>query len=390
MISFVKHSFEGTISNRGGHPFSHRGKASKRRGPGGLCCRVLAAMRAGSRRSGMAPTLEAWARGLLLLVLEACCAVSWYVQEGFGWLVQRFPRLSLGHGMLRRQGYKAAQSAAKAYTQLTWARVGALTTLLVVLLFTIDMSLGHLVAFRIIYTLPIWLAARLGGAGSGVYAMALVGILCSLTDPIFQAPHDDSAVANFAVRWAGLGAFLITVLHIEAALKLAREQAEHDSLTGLANRHTIERLAERALGESSLGMAHLAVADCDRFKALNDAFGHAFGDHVLRVLARQLEAVTRGAGTVARVGGDEFVVLFQGIELDRAQELMARANARFSLILSALDCPARVSYGLATCGPDGATYPELYRRADERMYANKRARHAGRAAIEVGHLSKAV
>jgi diguanylate cyclase (GGDEF)-like protein len=104
-----------------------------------------------------------------------------------------------------------------------------------------------------------------------------------------------------------------------------RHQALHDALTGLPNRvlalDRVEQMLARARRQE-LPMAALYV-DIDGFKHVNDSFGHAAGDQLLRIVARRLESVVREGDTAARLGGDEFVVLVEGATLDSGPELVA-------------------------------------------------------------------
>jgi len=102
--------------------------------------------------------------------------------------------------------------------------------------------------------------------------------------------------------------------------------AQHDPLTGLLNRRGFEARLELAVGSASAGRS-LAIAylDLDRFKPVNDMFGHAAGDHVLREVAERLQTHIRHPHTLARMGGDEFVVLFVGISLPEAHQLCVEA-----------------------------------------------------------------
>ena len=275
---------------------------------------------------------------------------------------------------IRRKTWQIGHIASDAYTSMTWARVALATVMLLAVIFTLDLWTGQVVAYRLIYVLPIWLAARLGGTGAGVFAMVLVGSLGSVTDAQFGTDSANQAM-NFFVRWIGLGGILITILHIESALKLAIEQATHDPLTGLANRHTIQGVAEQVLlrSKDQLGSIHVAIVDCDNFKKLNDANGHAFGDHALKVLARRLEWATKETGSVARLGGDEFLVIFEGVSRSEAKTTLEKANNGYRKIMASLGAKASMSYGLATYAEDGETLSELCRIADERMYDSKRA-----------------
>jgi diguanylate cyclase (GGDEF)-like protein len=104
-----------------------------------------------------------------------------------------------------------------------------------------------------------------------------------------------------------------------------RHQAMHDALTGLPNRllaiDRVEQMLARARRQQ-LPVAALYV-DIDGFKAVNDTFGHAAGDELLRIVGQRLESVVRGGDTAARLAGDEFVVLVEGSTLDAGPELVA-------------------------------------------------------------------
>ena len=105
-----------------------------------------------------------------------------------------------------------------------------------------------------------------------------------------------------------------------------RELAFYDPLTGLANRRLLDdRLAQLLLQLQRSGhYAAIMVFDLDRFKALNDAHGHAAGDHLLRDVARRIQHGVRASDTVARFGGDEFVILLSDLGADEDQ---ARSSA---------------------------------------------------------------
>ncbi len=160
-----------------------------------------------------------------------------------------------------------------------------------------------------------------------------------------------------------------------------RHQARHDALTGLAN--PIE-LSERlvALLADQIPLA-VVFCDLDRFKEVNDTRGHVVGDVVLRLVAERLRASVRGEDVVARVGGDEFVVVAAGIGSEEALALLDRIDQAFSHPLAIEDARllVRASLGLAyePARPENAYAPEeraqeLLGSADREMYARKRSR----------------
>lgn len=162
---------------------------------------------------------------------------------------------------------------------------------------------------------------------------------------------------------------------LQGAKLVAEEQAFTDTLTGLRNRRAMDVVLERLLAtHERFGLMHL---DLDRFKAVNDTYGHAAGDEVLATVAQRLLAQTRVADTVARVGGDEFVLIFLGLEST------ARLSEVANRIIHCLELP--ISFGQAALGISasiGITATSKYdspdaeamqRDADNALYVSKRA-----------------
>lgn len=149
----------------------------------------------------------------------------------------------------------------------------------------------------------------------------------------------------------------------------------HDELTGLANRRLLEDRAERALAQSQRDRSpvSLVFVDLDGFKQVNDQFGHEVGDAVLEETARRLTERVRRADTVARVGGDEFVVLAPTTDAYGARVLKEALEACMAEPMSVNGVPLDVgaSFGEATYPDDGETFDELLRSADDRMYRAK-------------------
>lgn len=145
-----------------------------------------------------------------------------------------------------------------------------------------------------------------------------------------------------------------------------RRAAGTDPLTGLANRRTWETEASRSLAHALRTGEPLTVAviDLDDFKRTNDEQGHNAGDALLRTLAGRWSDELRLADSLARFGGDEFVLSLPGTDAGRAEDLLARLRAAH---------PAAWSAGTATARP-GDTLTELLARADAELYRDKRDR----------------
>lgn len=160
--------------------------------------------------------------------------------------------------------------------------------------------------------------------------------------------------------------------------ELAWHQANHDELTGLPNRRLLVEHARRLLSVAmrQRRQAAVLVLDLDGFKEVNDVFGHAYGDALLRRVALRLASVLREYDVAARTGGDEFVVLLPEIEeaavaLRVAEKLVVAA--REDLEAAGRSLRIHASVGVALFPDDGNDFEGLLARADAAMYAAKAA-----------------
>jgi diguanylate cyclase (GGDEF)-like protein/PAS domain S-box-containing protein len=180
------------------------------------------------------------------------------------------------------------------------------------------------------------------------------------------------------------GTWYATARDITDRLQLER-QALHDPLTRLPNRLLLMDRARQALARLHRGRSPVALLfiDLDRFKAVNDTLGHAAGDELLRLVASRLLDVLRDSDTVARFGGDEFVILAEDLDGD------AEAIAVAERVLHALEEPfevgdaeisIRASVGVAVAHDPAADADDLLREADMAMY---RAKGAGGHDLEL-------
>ncbi len=160
-----------------------------------------------------------------------------------------------------------------------------------------------------------------------------------------------------------------------SAMKLSR-QASHDALTGLANRSLLLARLTTSLASSSRRDFQLALMFCDldRFKMVNDSIGHAAGDQLLVEAAQRLSAVVRETDTVARLDGDEFVILCPNLP-DRAQAIALAERVRTSLstpyTIDGKEAFVGTSIGISFADESTTSGAELMREADVAMYRAK-------------------
>lgn len=214
------------------------------------------------------------------------------------------------------------------------------------------------------------------GAVATVHGMGPVALVTA--DPVEQAQLFQVFVA----------ALLLTCLPVAAELskrgrftrELARREqlmsyrASVDGLTGLFNRSAFQARAAELLAEAPLERHCLVAIDLDRFKDVNDRWGHHAGDMALTHLAAVLRAQLRTRDIVGRLGGDEFMLLLPDTDADEAQAICDRIRAalrRMSLTVDEkTEIMLSVSCGVAASRP-GRTYGELARQADRALYLAK-------------------
>lgn len=177
------------------------------------------------------------------------------------------------------------------------------------------------------------------------------------------------ALSGILLIAAGL-TLLLTVL--QELVQESRQDAHSDPLTGLPNRRALAGVFEvvRTRALKSGIPASIAILDIDHFKTFNDRWGHDTGDTVLRAVARCLEAAAPPNAVVARLGGEEFVVLMSGTPVQVARlacETMRVAVSQLNTGPSAVT----VSVGLSEIGPHAVELPEALRAADTALYRAK-------------------
>lgn len=185
----------------------------------------------------------------------------------------------------------------------------------------------------------------------------------------------------------GVGVLRELTANSEYVRRLERD-AHYDPLTGLPNRRLLAERAERALKWARRSRQPLGVAliDLDDFKLINDTFGHAAGDEVLCAAGARLARALRAGDFVARVGGDEFVLLLKETNGDFSfSSVVERIRRRIELPMKFHGNSIKVacSVGVAFCPTDGADLNTLLERADGAMYHQKARRRAWRAGASI-------
>jgi len=171
---------------------------------------------------------------------------------------------------------------------------------------------------------------------------------------------------------------------LEAATRQLRHLATHDALTGLPNRVLLDDRLTQAMAHADRDGRPFAlmVCDLDRFKLVNDSLGHGAGDELLQEVGRRLSGLVRSTDTVARMGGDEFVMLISSIQQpEDARGLAIRAVEvlQAPVRIAEIDVHTSPSIGIAFYPQDGKTIEALIAHADAAMYC---AKQRGRGCVQ--------
>jgi diguanylate cyclase len=216
-------------------------------------------------------------------------------------------------------------------------------------------------------------------AGGGMDTMSLAVSIGIVTILILAVTLSISALdAHFATRNAKLA------LELQGANDQLRTIALYDNLTGLPNRFLLEdRLRQAALHSDRTGKSFsLMFVDLDDFKPVNDSYGHAVGDELLRQVGTRLQDSLRKHDTVARTGGDEFVVVVSDVEDAKAATVIGEkilAELAKPVVVGSRTLEISCSIGISMYPADGKDIATLTANADVAMYhAKKSGKHAFR------------
>ena len=257
-----------------------------------------------------------------------------------------------------------------------WAGILAGAGLAVVLGYA-DYATGPEISFSIFYLVPISLTVWLSGRLAGLAVSLISAIIWMVADQASGQTYSHALVPywNAAVRF---GYFTLHTLLMSLLLaSLAREKikALFDALTGAANWRHFEEYSRRQIERDRRYHQPVTVAylDLDNFKVINDRLGHAAGDDLLRTMAEIIHGQIRTADMLARLGGDEFALLLPDTGYEAAGTVLQRIHRSVDAELARRDVPITLSIGAITCDALPLSVEALIQRADEMMYAVKRA-----------------
>jgi len=232
-----------------------------------------------------------------------------------------------------------------------------------------------------------WLARgeRLRGRWSMIFLLSsfatsifLLAVEVSLVRPLLDTPSTSwlGVIDFIGLIYAGGSAIsLVTMLKDRSEIK-HRAAALIDPLTGFSNRRGFMTCAQRMFDKQAADDASISMLafDLDRFKKINDTFGHPTGDHVLRIFADIVSVTVRPADIAGRMGGEEFVLALPGCSTDVALAIARRIRSTFqekAYFVEGRPVGATVSVGVATAPEHGASLAEIIASSDIALYRAK-------------------
>ena len=264
-------------------------------------------------------------------------------------------------------------SRVEGWNKAFWA---ATAIALIAVIGLLDYLTGTEFAFSLFYVLPISMLVWFGGRRLGTLGSFLAALVWLLAEIGAGQRYSQPLVYvwNTGVR---LGFFLlVTILlaALRASLERARAMSRLDPLTGAVNAPAFYRQLQAELVRSSRYQRPftLAYLDLDDFKAVNDRFGHSAGDELLRAFVSHARDRLRRTDTLARMGGDEFAILFLETDAHAARTAIAGLRAALHVEVRSHQWPASLSIGVVTFTAPPESADEAVRLADELMYAAKR------------------
>lgn len=260
------------------------------------------------------------------------------------------------------------------------------------------LSLGPLYAAVILSIVAGTVVQKSPSITSAEWGTAVVNVILALSQIVAVAPLLSAgsspgpealqfySAVNFLVTpaaYIGIGMFAVFLLASDLSEEM-KAVATRDQLTGVLNRRGLAEVTKRLFSASRRGNGPLSLilADIDRFKKINDQYGHAAGDQVLLHFSSLLAADRRGHDAVARIGGEEFVVVLPGTSAQEAAELAEQLRFRteqLQVTASRGTIEMTASFGIATLGRLDRDFEAMLARADVALY---RCKAAGRNCVE--------
>lgn len=260
-----------------------------------------------------------------------------------------------------------------------WKKLAVMLVAVAVVAVTgfMDYKKPYLLGIAIVYLLPVILATWFVGRNAGIAVTGLSGLAWLLGESMNRTPevHLFFPIWNAAVLVILFSVISLSLSALKGALEKEKLLSRKDFLTGVENRKAFYERAETELNRCRRFEAPFTAAyfDCDNFKEVNDKLGHHAGDEMLRLIAETIKDNIRAMDMVARIGGDEFVILLPEFPGKAAQDFCNRIRELLLAEMRKRECGITFSLGIATFNSPPGSVDELVAKADNLMYGAKKA-----------------
>jgi diguanylate cyclase (GGDEF)-like protein len=252
-----------------------------------------------------------------------------------------------------------------------WKLTGVI---LVLIVGSLDVLTGPELSFSLFYLIPIMITAWFSGRRFGLVISGLCTVTWFAADEMTGREYAYSSIRywNAAIR---LGFFVIVTWLLPAVKELRRERrlAHIDYLTGAANRRYLFEIVQHEIDRSQRYGRPFALAylDVDDFKSINDHYGHQVGDDILCAIVNCAKRYLRKADTIARIGGDEFIIVFPETNHETLRSVVPRIQAALLHEMQRSHWPVTFSIGALSLLHTPANADECITWADDLMYSVK-------------------
>ncbi|MFI5305315.1 MAG: GGDEF domain-containing protein [Nitrospiria bacterium] len=249
---------------------------------------------------------------------------------------------------------------------------------MVLLIGLVDYLTGPRIYVLAFYIIPIfqitWFAGKWAGLSISIFSLIMLGIIRYLLDAFPPNP-----LSVYRQTYIELNIFIIIayVLSIQIILRNALrreiELSRTDSLTGLVNIRAFTGILDNEIRRASRYKYPISIVyiDLDNFKEVNDRSGHSVGNSVLQSVARIIKVSVRQTDIVARIGGDEFAILFPETKNEPANHIVFKIHSKLNTTMSEQKWPVTSSIGLVSYSQVPDSPDSILRDADQMMYKAK-------------------
>ncbi|HEX6558243.1 MAG TPA: GGDEF domain-containing protein [Longimicrobiales bacterium] len=271
-------------------------------------------------------------------------------------------------------GERHLRALTRRIEDLSSAQQYVAVALLLAAITVVDAVSGE-ISFSIFYLLPVSMLAWYRGWYHARVAVLVATLMWLLADVVANPQHSGSFIQywNAVVSFGVFAIVGYTLSRLRIAVDEEQRLARTDILTGAANNRSFTEFIAREVARQQRYNHPLSMAflDCDDFKLVNDRFGHAKGDELLRTIAANIQSELRTVDMVARLGGDEFAVVLPESNAYAADTVSHKV--RSALLAATTEYNVTFSIGVVTYLEPAGSTDELLHTADQVMYEAKRA-----------------